>query len=167
MLWCGEAKFRCNGEVNRHNIRYWSFENPHWMREVDNQWYWTVITWCGIIRNRIFLSSLSGNMYKKFLVNVLLNLILILPLEMRQRMWLQQDELMINHYLGVRNTLNQRNMLKEIPLESRLEEIPLYISHLVIQDLTCMDYYLWVALKYCMSEDQPLKKIWSTELGIL
>uniref|UniRef100_A0A1B6LFJ8 DUF4817 domain-containing protein n=1 Tax=Graphocephala atropunctata TaxID=36148 RepID=A0A1B6LFJ8_9HEMI len=53
VLWCDEATFRSNGEVNRHNMRFWAYENPHWMREVDNQRYWTLNTWCGIVGNLI------------------------------------------------------------------------------------------------------------------
>lgn len=53
VLWSDEATFRSNGEVNRHNMRYWAYENPHWMRAVDNQRYWTLNTWCGIIGERI------------------------------------------------------------------------------------------------------------------
>lgn len=61
---------------------------------------------------------------------------------------------MINHSLVVRNTLNQRSILK-----SGLEEIPLYTSHHTSPDLTFMDchgfdlQYLWVAFKYCICQN--------------
>lgn len=33
-----EATFELNGSVNRHNMRYWSNENPHWMTESHTQY---------------------------------------------------------------------------------------------------------------------------------
>ncbi|KAG8240738.1 hypothetical protein J6590_102809 [Homalodisca vitripennis] len=35
VLWCDETTFRSNGEVNLHNMRFWAFENPQWMRECE------------------------------------------------------------------------------------------------------------------------------------
>jgi hypothetical protein len=32
-----EATFFLNGEVNRHNMRYWSQDNPHWMEGIKAQ----------------------------------------------------------------------------------------------------------------------------------
>uniref|UniRef100_A0A1B6LRF1 DUF4817 domain-containing protein n=1 Tax=Graphocephala atropunctata TaxID=36148 RepID=A0A1B6LRF1_9HEMI len=110
VLWCDEATFRSNGEVNRHNMRYWSYENPHWMRAVDNQRYWTLNTWCGIIGNRIigphfFEGNLTGDTYNYFLNNVLPNLLMGLPNEVRQRMWLQQDGAPPHYAIAVRKHL--------------------------------------------------------------
>lgn len=34
VLWWDEVTFRSNEEVNRHKMRYWAYEDPHWMREV-------------------------------------------------------------------------------------------------------------------------------------
>lgn len=33
-----EATFEINGAVNRHNCRYWSDENPHWMSDLCTQY---------------------------------------------------------------------------------------------------------------------------------
>lgn len=35
VLWSDEATFKSDGNVNRHNMHYWSLENPHWFREVS------------------------------------------------------------------------------------------------------------------------------------
>ncbi|XP_011883581.1 PREDICTED: uncharacterized protein LOC105570750 [Vollenhovia emeryi] len=37
VLFCDESTFKSSGELNRHNCHYWSDENPHWYRPVDNQ----------------------------------------------------------------------------------------------------------------------------------
>ncbi|KAG8329426.1 hypothetical protein J6590_086307, partial [Homalodisca vitripennis] len=34
-----ECSFMLNGSINRHNCRYWSSENPYWMREASIQQY--------------------------------------------------------------------------------------------------------------------------------
>lgn len=53
ILFSDEATFCLNGEVNRHNSRYWSRENPHWMRETHTQRPLKVNVWAGIIGNRL------------------------------------------------------------------------------------------------------------------
>lgn len=37
ILWTDEATFRSDGNVNLHNMHYWSDNNPHWLREVQYQ----------------------------------------------------------------------------------------------------------------------------------
>lgn len=53
ILFTDEATFCFNGEVNRHNSRYWSRENPHWMREIHTQRQQKVNVWAGIIGDRL------------------------------------------------------------------------------------------------------------------
>lgn len=53
ILWTDEATFSSDGRVNRHNMHYWSAENPHWLREVQHQGRWSLNVWCGIIGDRI------------------------------------------------------------------------------------------------------------------
>jgi len=48
-----EATFYLNGEVNRHNCRYWSKENPHWMEEGHAQELQKVNVWAGIFGDNI------------------------------------------------------------------------------------------------------------------
>ena len=41
-LFSDEASFINTGEINRHNMHYWSVENPRWLREVEHQRPWRV-----------------------------------------------------------------------------------------------------------------------------
>ncbi|KAJ8975086.1 hypothetical protein NQ317_011038 [Molorchus minor] len=41
VLFSDESSFTSYGEVNRHNMHYWSSENPRWLREVEMQRRWT------------------------------------------------------------------------------------------------------------------------------
>ncbi len=77
-------------------MRFWAFENPHWMREVDNQRYWTLNTWCGIVGNQIvgpyfFEGHLDGDIYNNFLIDYLPNMLLNVPEENIQEMWFMHD----------------------------------------------------------------------------
>ena len=53
IVFSDESTFMLNGTVNRHNCRYWSDENPHWMRETHTQYPEKVNVWAGIFGNRI------------------------------------------------------------------------------------------------------------------
>lgn len=157
ILWTDEATFRSNGEVNRHNMRYWSFENPHWMRVVDNQRYWTLNTWCGIIGNRIigphfFDGNLNGDIYNDFLNNVLPDLLMGLPQEVRERMWLQQDGAPAHYAIAVRNTLDEQFPEKWIGRGATVN----YPAR--SPDLTCLDYYLWGRLKCMVYVTKPTSR---------
>ncbi|KAJ8912835.1 hypothetical protein NQ315_014418 [Exocentrus adspersus] len=66
------ATFCLNGSVNRHNCRYWSQENPHWIQECHSQNQGKVNVWAGIVGNRIigpyfFEENLSAARYLEFL----------------------------------------------------------------------------------------------------
>jgi len=36
VLFSDESSFTNHGTVNRHNMHYWSVENPHWLRQVEH-----------------------------------------------------------------------------------------------------------------------------------
>lgn len=44
-----EATFTNHDSVNRHNMHYWSANNPYWLREVDHQRPWSINVRCGIM----------------------------------------------------------------------------------------------------------------------
>lgn len=90
-------------------------------------------------------------MYNKFLVNVLPNFPLILPLELRQKMGLQQDGA-LPHYSLVVPTLNQQYPENRIGRDSALQFPPRS------PDLNCMDYYLWGRLKNIAYARRPTAK---------
>ncbi|XP_067215010.1 uncharacterized protein [Linepithema humile] len=48
-----ESTFQLNGEINRHNFRYWSDKNPHWLLEAHTQTPQKLNVWTGLIRDRI------------------------------------------------------------------------------------------------------------------
>jgi len=52
IVFSDEATFELTGNVNRHNCRYWSNINPHWMRENHTQHPQKVNVWGGIFRGR-------------------------------------------------------------------------------------------------------------------
>ncbi|XP_032670957.1 uncharacterized protein LOC116844012 isoform X1 [Odontomachus brunneus] len=54
ILFSDEATFELNGNVNRHNFRFWSDNNPRWMSDTRNTQYPEKLNvWAGIINNRI------------------------------------------------------------------------------------------------------------------
>lgn len=72
ILFSDEATFYLNGVVNRHNYRFWSQENPHWICEAHTQRPQKVNVWAGIINNRIlgpyfFEENLTAARYLDFL----------------------------------------------------------------------------------------------------
>lgn len=63
ILFSDEATFCLNGFVNRHNCRYWSAENPHWMEEMHTQHPQKVNVWAGIIGTHVIGPFfLNGNL---------------------------------------------------------------------------------------------------------
>lgn len=112
VLWSDEATFRSNGQVNKHNLHYWSADNPHWMRTVDRQRYWTLNTWCGILDDKIigpyfFDGNLTGEIYNNFLRNSLPLLLEDISLEKREKMLYMQDGCPAHYDVRVRNTLTE------------------------------------------------------------
>jgi hypothetical protein len=45
--------FKSNSIVNRHNMYYWSTENPRWVRYVDRQRVWSINICGGIIGHHV------------------------------------------------------------------------------------------------------------------
>jgi hypothetical protein len=113
VLFSDESSFTNHGTVNRHNMHYWSVENPHWLRQVEHQRPWTVNVWCGIIGNQligphIIEGNLNGQMYRDILENVLPTLFEDLSLELRQNMWFQHDGCPA-HYSSIAREILDRN----------------------------------------------------------
>jgi hypothetical protein len=96
ILFSDEATFRSDSIVNRHNMHYWSIDNPHWVRHVDHQVRWSINVWGGIIGEHVlgphfFEGHLNGQMYLKFLRNECTDLIDQLPLNVVRNMIFQHD----------------------------------------------------------------------------
>ena len=64
ILFSDESTFCLNGHVNRHNCRYWSDQNPHWMEQVHTPQPQKTNVWCGII---------GGNVIGPYFIHGILN----------------------------------------------------------------------------------------------
>ncbi|KZC06777.1 hypothetical protein WN55_07550 [Dufourea novaeangliae] len=110
ILFSDEATFTNYGNINLHNMHFWSTENSHWLRQVARQKPWSVNVWCGIIEDRIigpyFIErNLNGRKYTTFLQETLGPLLEEIPLETRNRMWYQHDGCPAHFSLVARNEL--------------------------------------------------------------
>lgn len=96
ILFTDEATFTNHGQVNVHNMHYWSVENPRWLREVCRQSPWSLNVWCGLLNNKIigpyFIDgTLNSRKYEQILTEVLPQFLEDIPLCIRQSMWYQHD----------------------------------------------------------------------------
>ena len=53
IVFSDEATFQLNGNVNRHNCRFWASENPHWLIESHTQNPQKLNVWAGMINDGI------------------------------------------------------------------------------------------------------------------
>lgn len=147
VLFTDEATFTNHGNVNLHNMHYWSIENPHWLRQVQHQQPWSVNVWCGIVGNVIvgpyFIPGiLNGNNYAQFLRNVLPTLLEEVPLTTRQCMWFQHDGCPAHSSRVATELLNETfpdcwiGRRAEVKWPARSP------------DLTPLDFFLWGAIKH-------------------
>lgn len=154
IMWSDESRFHNNGIVNRHNIHYWSVENPHWIRETHFQNIWGVNVWCGLFNGRLigphfYEGTLNGQRYLNFLIEVLPTLLEEVPINERFNIWLQQDgapphnSRIVSDYLDNnygRNWIGNRGPVRW-PARS--------------PDLTPLDFYLWGYLKQVVYTEKP------------
>lgn len=146
VMFSDEATFKNNGIVNRHNMHYYSTENPHWVRTIDNQNRWSINVWGAILGPYIigphfFEERLTGEVYLNFLRNELPVLLQQVDEATRQNFWLQHDGAPPHFQEHVRIFLNNWKENKWIgrggpvawPARS--------------PDLTPLDFYLWGYVK--------------------
>lgn len=146
VLFSDEATFNNNGVVNRHNSHYYSQENPNWIRETNFQRIFSCNAWCGIVDDFIigphfFEGHLNGEMYLSFLRNDLPPLLEELPLDLRQRMWFQNDGAPAHYYRRVRCHLN-RTFNNKVIARAAVHPWPPRSP-----DLTPLDFFLWGKVK--------------------
>lgn len=155
ILWSDESRFHNNATVNRHNMHYWSPENPHWVRETNFQTIWGVNVWCGLFQGRLigpyfFQGTLTGARYLHFLENALPELLEEIPIQERGAMWWQQDGAPPHNSNLVTQFLNERFENQWIGNSGPLRwpaRSP---------DLSPLDFFLWGYLKTVVFETQPL-----------
>lgn len=149
-----------NGFVNRHNCRYWSVENPHWMLEHHTQHPQKINVWVGIIGQQIigpyFLeNTLTGDGYLNLLRNHIVPAILNLfpngnHVGMPNRdLWFQQDGAPPHYALNVRRYLDTMFAGRWIGRRGAIEwpaRSP---------DLNPLDFFLWGHLKTQVYKEKP------------
>lgn len=91
-----EATFVLNGEVNKHNCRYWSDTNPHWMIEGHTQYPQKVNVWAGILNDTLigpyFIDdNLNAERYEAMLRNQIVLRIREVTNDHFDDTWFQQD----------------------------------------------------------------------------
>lgn len=158
VLFSDEATFCLAGFVNRHNCRYWSFENPHWAEEYHTQHPQKINVWAGIIGERIvgpfFMNeNLTGTRYLNLLQNeivpALTNLFPNENGELDRHIWFQQDGAPAHFELNVRQFLNDTFENRWIGRRGSIEwpaRSP---------DLSPLDFFLWGHLKSVVYKEKP------------
>lgn len=158
ILFSDEATFMLNGTVNRHNCRYWSIANPHWVQEHHTQYPQKVNVWAGILRGHVigpfFLDdTLNAERYLSLLQNHILPAVeALFPGEdggFNQDIIFQQDGAPPHFGVQVRNYLNFRFPGKWIGRRGPIEwpaRSP---------DLTPLDFFLWGYLKHKVYKSRP------------
>lgn len=155
IVFSDESAFQLNGEVNRHNCRYWSEENPHWLREHHTQYKQKLNVWAGIFRDQIigpfFIDgNLDGPKYLELLQEQIVPAIQEIAGDYFHDVWFQQDGAPAHFRTIVRNYLNVvfnnhwigRRGTIEWPARS--------------PDLSPLDFFLWGYLKSKVYATKPL-----------
>jgi hypothetical protein len=153
IVFSDEASFLLNGNVNRHNCRYWSDTNPHWKREAHTQHPQKVNVWSGLIGSNVigpfFINgNLNGDTYRNLLIDRIIPAIQDLGLEFNS-IWFQQDGAPPHYAVNVRNLLDETFPEQWIGRRGRIEwpaRSP---------DLSPLDYFFWGYLKDKVYQTKP------------
>lgn len=145
-----EATFNLHGTINRHNSRYWSNQNPHWMTENHTQHPQKLNVWAGILGNSvvgpfIFNGNLNGPQYLEMLQHNIVPAIHTI----RGDCFFQQDGAPPHYDINVRAFLNQTFPERWIGRRGAVEwpaRSP---------DLTPLDFFFWGFLKTKVYETRP------------
>lgn len=156
VLFCDEATFHRNGNVNRHNFHYYATENPHFIR-THSQTRWSLNVWGGIVGDYIigpyfFEGRVNGQIYLEFLENELQQLLEDVPLNIRQQMWLLHDGAPVHHTQQVIAYLNDRFPERWIGRGGPVNWPPRS------PDLTKIDFFLWGYIKNMVYSEPPTTK---------
>lgn len=153
IIFSDEAIFHLSGHVNRHNSRYWSQTNPHWIEEhsqVDPR----VMVWCGIHNKRIigpyfFDNTVNSESYLEVLENILSPYLDEIPISSLTKTYFQQDGAPAHFALCVRNWLNRNLPDMWIGRRGPIEWPPRS------PDITPLDFFLWGYLKSRVYTNRP------------
>lgn len=160
ILFSDESTFCLNGHVNRHNCRYWSDQNPHWMEEVHTQRPQKVNVWCGIIGGHVIGPYfINGNLTsERYLLLLQEHIIPELrrlfpnnnnPNLPAEQIWFQQDGAPPHFGRVVRAYLDETFPDKWIGRRGAIEwpaRSP---------DMTPLDFFLWGHIKNVVYKNRP------------
>jgi hypothetical protein len=154
IVFSDEATFELHGSVNRHNCRYWSDENPHWMRDSHTQYPQKLNVWAGILGNTIigpfFLNeNINAERYLHLLQNQILPAIQNVVGVAFNSVWFQQDGAPPHFGINVRRFLNDTFPRKWIGRRGAIEWPPRS------PDLNPLDYFFWGHLKNLVFATKP------------
>lgn len=146
VLFSDESTFTNCGQVNRHNLHYWSPENPYWMHTVPFQHRWSLNVWCGIVGDSVigpyfFEDTVTSQSYCNFLSNELHVLLEDVPLCIRRDMWFQHDGAP-PHFARITRTLLNKMFGQRWIGRGGLIQWPARSP-----DLTPLDFFLWGYIK--------------------
>lgn len=146
VLWSDETYFSNCGLFNRHNVHYWSQNNPHINVQTRNQVRFGFNVWCGLLGNRligpiIFNGTLTAQRYLQLLRTDLEDLLDDIPLALNQTLWLQQDGAPAHNAHIVTEYVMNRFHNNVIATHSDVRWPPRS------PDITPMDSFLWGFVK--------------------
>lgn len=151
-----ECTFFLNGEVNRHNSRYWSPENPHLAHELYTQFPKKLNVWAGIFNDQIvgpfFIDgNLDGPTYLQLLEDAVIPRVVHLIEEDEEDFdpIFQQDGAPPHYALAVRAYLDYEFPERWIGRRGSIEwpaRSP---------DLSPLDFFLWGHLKSIVYKTPP------------
>ena len=154
IVFSDEATFLLDGAVNRHNCRYWSDINPHWMRETNSQYPQKLNVWAGIVGTHIigpfFIDgTLTAEKYLTMLRDDIVPSIRNIFGQDFDSVWFQQDGAPPHFGLQVRNFLNDTFTERWIGRREAIEWPPRS------PDLTALDFFFWGYLKDRVYKTKP------------
>ena len=157
-----ESHFHLDGDVNRHNHRYWSQTNPHWIQEHSlhspRTTVWAAFFEGGIIGPIFVDENVTGENYLKLLQTDFWPQIEALGLQ--ERIIFQQDGAPPHWSLSVRQWLNDtlpgRWIGRGSARDDRLSAWPPRSP-----DLSPCDFFLWGYIKslVCVSKSADIQEL--------
>lgn len=146
ILWTDEATFTRVGLFNQRNEHFWSFNNPHVIRECAHQVRFSVNVWAGIVNGHLIgphfvTGHLTGAIYSEMLRTVIPDLLDDVPLAVVNNLYYQQDGCPAHYQRAVRDILDSMFPERWIGRGGPVPWPPRS------PDLTPLDFFLWSELK--------------------
>lgn len=146
VLFTDEACFARNAIMNFHNNHVWAEDNPQAIIENNSQNKFSVNVWIGIVGDFLigpyFLPPrLNGDQYRRFLEDVLPELLEDVPLRERRRLWLMHDGAPPHFSLVARQYLDQNYAARWIGRAGPQSWPPRS------PDMNPLDFFVWGHLK--------------------